>query len=128
MPDSPTVVDRSAWLEARLDHLEAEKAFTRQRDELSRRRRELPWLEITEDYRFTGPEGEVTLLDLFDGRGQLLVYHFMREHQVSARVIFMTGYSHDELGELLAADPDTAVLSKPFPMQELKSSVENMLA
>lgn len=77
MSDSPTVVDRNAWLEARLDHLEAEKAFTRQRDELSRRRRELPWLEITEDYRFTGPDGEVSLLDLFDGRGQLLVYHFM---------------------------------------------------
>ena len=57
MSDSPTVVDRDTWLEARLAHLEAEKAFTRQRDELSRRRRALPWLEITEDYRFTGPDG-----------------------------------------------------------------------
>ena len=77
MSDTPTVVDRDTWLQARLTHLEAEKAFTRQRDELSRSRRDLPWLEITEDYRFTGPEGEVSLLDLFDGRGQLLVYHFM---------------------------------------------------
>ncbi|MEM7322920.1 MAG: DUF899 domain-containing protein [Actinomycetota bacterium] len=71
------VVDRDAWHVARLAHLEEEKAFTRQRDELSRKRRSLPWLEITEDYRFAGPAGEVGLLDLFDGRGQLLVYHFM---------------------------------------------------
>ena len=73
----PQIVDREAWLQARLAHLEDEKAFTRQRDELSRQRRELPWLEITEDYRLEGSEGEVSLLDLFDGRGQLVVYHFM---------------------------------------------------
>ena len=77
MAESPTIVDRDTWLEARLAHLEAEKAFTRRRDELSRERRRLPWLEITDDYRFDGPDGRHTLLELFDGRGQLLVYHFM---------------------------------------------------
>lgn len=77
MSDSPTVVDREVWLAARLAHLDDEKAFTRQRDDLARRRRALPWLEVTEDYRFTGPDGDLGLLDLFDGRGQLLVYHFM---------------------------------------------------
>jgi len=70
-------VDREAWLEARLAHLEAEKAFTRSRDELSRRRRDLPWLRIEQDYTFTGADGELTLSDLFDGCSQLLVYHFM---------------------------------------------------
>ncbi len=71
------VVDREAWLDARRAFMEREKAFTKEREELSRQRRQLPWLEITEDYRFTGPDGEVSLVDLFDGRSQLIVYHFM---------------------------------------------------
>jgi predicted dithiol-disulfide oxidoreductase (DUF899 family) len=81
MATSPTdghaVVDRSTWLDARRDHLEREKELTRQRDELSAARRELPWLEITADYRFETATGSVSLADLFDGRRQLLVYHFM---------------------------------------------------
>ena len=71
------VVDRDRWLDARKAHLDEEKAFTRQRDELSRKRRRLPWLEITEDYTFEGPNGTARLVDLFEGRGQLLVNHFM---------------------------------------------------
>jgi predicted dithiol-disulfide oxidoreductase (DUF899 family) len=72
-----TVVDHQEWTAARIAHLEEEKAFTRQRDELSRKRRELPWLEITEDYRFDGVDGTTSLLEMFDGRSQLLVNHFM---------------------------------------------------
>ncbi len=75
--DDHAVVDRDEWTAARLAHLRAEKEFTRRRDELSRERRELPWLEITKDYAFVGPDGEQSLADLFDGRSQLLVYHFM---------------------------------------------------
>jgi len=71
------VVPREAWLDARRSHLEREKEFTRQRDELSRERRELPWLEINQDYAFEGPEGERSLGEFFDGRTQLIVYHFM---------------------------------------------------
>jgi predicted dithiol-disulfide oxidoreductase (DUF899 family) len=71
------VVGRAKWVEARLAHLAAEKELTRRRDELSRQRRELPWLEVTEEYVFDGPHGEQTLADLFAGRSQLLVYHFM---------------------------------------------------
>lgn len=71
------IVDRDEWLQARIGHLQAEKEFTRRRDELSRERRALPWLEITEDYRFTGPNGPERLTDLFAGRSQLIVYHFM---------------------------------------------------
>jgi len=60
-----------------LEHLAAEKAFTRQRDDLSRQRRDLPWVEITEPYRFDTVDGPASLADLFAGKRQLLVYHFM---------------------------------------------------
>jgi predicted dithiol-disulfide oxidoreductase (DUF899 family) len=74
----PDVVDRETWRNARLDHLAEEKELTRRRDELSRRRRELPWTEVTEEYVFTGPGGQRrTLVELFDGRPQLIVQHFM---------------------------------------------------
>src|ERR671929_594947 len=68
---------REEWLAARLELLEAEKELTRQSDELARRRQELPWVPIDEDYRFETDEGDASLADLFGGRSQLLVYHFM---------------------------------------------------
>ena len=71
------VVSRAEWLTARKAHLENEKRFTRARDELSRQRRELPWVKVEKAYMFEGPNGRETLADLFDGRGQLIVYHFM---------------------------------------------------
>jgi predicted dithiol-disulfide oxidoreductase (DUF899 family) len=74
---SVTVADRETWLAARLAHLEREKEFTRLRDDLSRQRRELPWLEVSEDYQFTGPDGPIGLSHLFGDETQLLVYHFM---------------------------------------------------
>jgi predicted dithiol-disulfide oxidoreductase (DUF899 family) len=71
------VVSREEWLKARLAHLAAEKEFTRQRDELSRQRRELPWERVEQNYVFVGPNGAETLADLFAGRSQLIIYHFM---------------------------------------------------
>src|ERR687886_2544837 len=68
---------REQWLAARLDLLEAEKELTRRSDELARRRRELPWVPVEKDYRFETAAGPATLRDLFGGRSQLLVYHFM---------------------------------------------------
>ncbi|MCP3097299.1 thioredoxin family protein [Myxococcus sp. K15C18031901] len=68
---------RSEWLAARTELLAKEKALTRLRDELSATRRTLPWLRVTEPYVFEGPEGKETLAQLFAGRSQLLVYHFM---------------------------------------------------
>ncbi|HWI77214.1 MAG TPA: DUF899 domain-containing protein [Sphingomicrobium sp.] len=68
---------RAEWLRARLDLLEAEKAHTRAGDELARQRRELPWVPVEKAYRFDTDEGEASLADLFRGRSQLLVYHFM---------------------------------------------------
>ena len=68
---------REQWLKARLALLEAEKELTRRSDELARRRQELPWVRIDKEYRFETDEGSASLADLFRGRSQLLVYHFM---------------------------------------------------
>src|SRR6201994_1638473 len=68
---------REQWLAARLELLDAEKALTRQSDELAQRRQELPWVRVDKDYRFDTAEGTASLADLFQGRSQLLVYHFM---------------------------------------------------
>jgi len=68
---------RKEWLAARLELLEAEKELTRRGDEVARRRQELPWVRIDKDYRFETDQGSASLADLFRGRSQLLVYHFM---------------------------------------------------
>jgi predicted dithiol-disulfide oxidoreductase (DUF899 family) len=72
-----TTASSKKWLEARRDLLAAEKDLTRRSDEVARLRRQLPWVRIDEEYVFEGPAGKVTLADLFDGRSQLLVQHFM---------------------------------------------------
>src|SRR3954447_8175749 len=72
-----TTATREEWLAARLELLEAEKELTRRSDELARRRQELPWVRIDKEYRFETDQGKVSLKDLFRGRSQLLVYHFM---------------------------------------------------
>ena len=71
------VVSREEWLRARLELLAAEKEFTRQRDALTRRRMAMPWERVEKSYQFEGPNGALSLADLFDGRSQLIVYHFM---------------------------------------------------
>ena len=75
-PDHPTGT-REEWLSARRTLLEREKELTRLSDELARERQELPWVRIDEPYAFCTPEGSKTLPDLFEGRSQLIVYHFM---------------------------------------------------
>ena len=74
---SKKVVSHNEWVAARTAFLKKEKEFTRLRDELSKQRRELPWEKVEKKYVFDGPNGKVTLADLFDGRSQLIVYHFM---------------------------------------------------
>src|SRR5262249_31147884 len=71
------VVSREEWLKARKFHLAHEKELTRMRDRVSAERRELPWVKVDKEYVFEGPNGKETLADLFDGRSQLIVYHFM---------------------------------------------------
>jgi predicted dithiol-disulfide oxidoreductase (DUF899 family) len=74
---TPRIVSHEEWLKAQQAHLAKEKAFTHQRDELARARRDLPWQRIDKNYVFDAPEGKVTLSDLFGGKGQLIVQHFM---------------------------------------------------
>jgi len=71
------VVSQTEWVRARQSLLVKEKDFTRLRDQLSQQRRELPWTKVEQEYTFDGPAGKETLADLFDGRSQLVVYHFM---------------------------------------------------
>ncbi len=71
------VVSRKDWLVARKRLLVEEKKFSKRRDQLNRQRRKLPWVKIEKDYVFAGPDGKVTLADLFRGKSQLLLYHFM---------------------------------------------------
>ena len=71
------IVSREEWLAARLGLLQEEKELTRRGDELARRRQELPWVRVDKEYRFETDEGAASLADLFRGRSQLLVYHFM---------------------------------------------------
>jgi len=75
--EGPRVVSQAEWLAARKELLSKEKEFTRMRDELSRQRRELPWEKVEKAYVFEGQNGKETLADLFGGRSQLIVYHFM---------------------------------------------------
>ena len=74
---SHKIVTKKQWTEARVAHLAKEKQLTHLREELSRERRELPWVKVDKNYVFDGPDGKVTLAELFDGRSQLIVYHFM---------------------------------------------------
>lgn len=73
----PNIVSPNEWLAARRELLIKEKAFTRQRDALAEERRRLPWVEVQKEYVFDAPSGTRTLSELFDGRTQLIVYHFM---------------------------------------------------
>jgi predicted dithiol-disulfide oxidoreductase (DUF899 family) len=72
-----TTATREQWLAARLELLEAEKELTRRSDEVARQRQQLPWVPVEKEYRFETETGPASLVDLFDGRSQLLVYHFM---------------------------------------------------
>jgi predicted dithiol-disulfide oxidoreductase (DUF899 family) len=76
-PQQHSIASRQEWLDARLELLAAEKDLTRRSDELARKRRELPWVRIDEPYVFDTSAGEASLAELFNGRSQLIVYHFM---------------------------------------------------
>ena len=71
------IVSREEWIEARKAHMAHEKEFTQARDRLSAERRALPWVKVDKAYAFDGPNGKVTLADLFKGRNQLVVQHVM---------------------------------------------------
>ncbi|TDO44516.1 putative dithiol-disulfide oxidoreductase (DUF899 family) [Kribbella sp. VKM Ac-2527] len=95
----PDVVSREEWLVARKKFLAEEKEFTKRRDRLNADRRRLPMVRVEKNYRFTGPSGETGLLDLFEDRDQLVVYHFMFHPEWDAGCPNCSGFA-DELGRL----------------------------
>ncbi|NEB80416.1 DUF899 domain-containing protein [Streptomyces sp. SID14478] len=95
----PKVVTHEEWRAAREELLALEKAATRARDELNARRRELPMAEVDKLYVFEGPDGKAELLDLFEGRAQLVVYHFMFAPEWEAGCASCSGFL-DQIGHL----------------------------
>jgi predicted dithiol-disulfide oxidoreductase (DUF899 family) len=81
---SHRIVSHDAWIEARKHLLAKEKEFSHLRADLAKQRRELPWEAVEKDYIFAGPRGKESLADLFDGKSQLIVYHFMFKPEASA--------------------------------------------
>ncbi|HEX5506392.1 MAG TPA: DUF899 domain-containing protein [Thermomicrobiales bacterium] len=113
----PPIATHDEWLAARQELLVREKEVTRARDALSAVRRRLPMVKIEKDYRFMGPDGEVGLADLFEGRRQLIVYHFMFDPRWDAGCPGCTGYVDDlgGLGGLRERDATFALVSRaPF--------------
>jgi len=120
--EQPKVVSSEEWLAARRELLAMEKDFTRQRDALSARRRELPWIRVAKEYVFDAPGGKVTLADLFDGRSQLIVYHFMFGpdwEQGCPSCSLVSDHIDGSLAHLAARDVTFAVVARaPLPRIE----------
>jgi predicted dithiol-disulfide oxidoreductase (DUF899 family) len=123
----PQVVSRDEWLSARKAFLAQEKEFTRQRDALNAERRRLSMTEIGQEYVFDGANGEVSLLDLFEGRSQLLIYHFMFDpdwDEGCPSCSFLT----DNIGHLahLHARDTTLVLVSRAPLAKIEPFRQRM--
>jgi predicted dithiol-disulfide oxidoreductase (DUF899 family) len=124
---------REEWLEARLELLEAEKELSRRSDELARRRQELPWVPIEKEYVFETDAGKKTLADLFDGRSQLLVYHFMfgfgfrvDEHNPGCTGCSLVADHFDGVLPHLHGRGVTLVAESIAPLEELRAYQERM--
>jgi predicted dithiol-disulfide oxidoreductase (DUF899 family) len=122
------VVGREEWQAARQELLEREKQHTRLDDELARQRRELPWVAIDKQYRFDTDDGTRTLAELFDGRSQLLVYHFMfgPSYQAGDPVNSSIADTLDALVPHLQARDVTPVLVSQAPLEKLQAYQRRM--
>jgi predicted dithiol-disulfide oxidoreductase (DUF899 family) len=120
MKTTPKIVSRADWLAARQQHLNREKELTRLRDAVSAERRQLPWVKVDEPYRFDGPNGTETLADLFAGRSQLIVYHFMFGEgweEACKSCCYVMDHIDGALPHLNARDTSfVAVAKAPFPV------------
>ncbi len=126
--DGPKVVSQAEWLAARKELLKKEKEFTRLRDELSRQRRQLPWEKVEKAYDFEGPKGKETLVELFGGRSQLIVYHFMlgpewKEGCPSCSLL--ADHLEGSVVHLAARDVRLAVVSRA-PMAQIEAFKKRM--
>src|SRR2546423_1008179 len=127
---SHRVGTRDEWLAAREALLKREKEHTRLGDELARERRELPWVRVEKDYRFEADDGEKSLAELFDGRSQLLVYHFMfgPSYQAGCPVNSSIADSIDGVVPHLHARDATLVLVSQAPLEKLQGYRERCVA
>jgi predicted dithiol-disulfide oxidoreductase (DUF899 family) len=125
--DYPTIASREQWLLARMALLSKEKALTQQRDALNAERRQLPMVKVDADYRFHGAEGELRLADLFAGRRQLIVYHFMY-HQDRGEGCEGCSSLVDNIGHQahLQARDTTLVLVSRAPLADLQAFQRRM--
>ena len=127
-PTTHTIGTRAEWVAARERLLVREKAHTRLGDELARERRELPWVPVEKDYRFDTVDGERALGELFDGRSQLLVYHFMfgPSYQVGCPVNSSMADTVDPLLPHLHARDATFVFVSQAPLEKLQAYKRRM--
>lgn len=122
------VVTKQQWLEARKAHLAKEKELTRLREELSRQRRELPWVKVEKNYVFDAPGGKESLADLFAGRSQLIVYHFMFDPEWSQgckSCSFLADHYNPAVVHLEHRDVTMVTVSKA-PLEKLEAFRQRM--
>jgi len=123
-----TIATRDEWLATREELLKREKEHTRLGDEIAQRRRDLPWVRVEKDYRFETDEGEKVLVELFDGRSQLLVYHFMfgPSYEAGCPVNSSIADSVDGLLPHLHARDATFLLVSQAPLEKLQAYKRRM--
>src|SRR5229473_5543494 len=122
------VVSQEEWIAARKELLGKEKQFTQERDKLSRQRRELPWVKVEKAYVFEAPEGKETLADLFDGRSQLIIYHFMfgpEWKEGCPSCSFISDHIGGSVVHLAARDVRLAVVSRA-PLAQIEAFKKRM--
>jgi len=125
---APQIVSQTEWLKARQELLAQEKKFTRERDELSRQRRAMPWLEVTKPYQFDTPAGRKTFSDLFTGKSQLIVYHFMFHPDWTAGCKSCSYWADNYNGAIdhLAARDTALVTISRAPLDKLEAFRQRM--
>ncbi len=122
------VVSREQWLEARKAHLAREKELTKLHDRLAAERRALPWVRVEKDYVFDGPDGKVRLADLFGGRSQLVIYHFMLGpdwQEGCPSCSFVSDHTRGALQHLAARDVTFALVSRA-PLAKIEAFKKRM--
>jgi predicted dithiol-disulfide oxidoreductase (DUF899 family) len=122
------VVSRQEWIKARKAHMAHEKEFARARDRLSEERRQLPWVKVDKDYTFDGPNGKVTLADLFKGRNQLVVQHvmFAPEWDAACKSCSFWVDGFERMVPHLAARDTTMVAVSLAPLEKLEAFKKRM--
>ncbi|TKW79437.1 MAG: DUF899 domain-containing protein [Bradyrhizobium icense] len=122
------IVSREQWIEARKAHMAHEKEFTRARDRLAEERRALPWVKVDKDYAFTGPNGAAHLADLFKGRPQLIVQHFMfaPDWDAGCKSCSFWADGFERMIPHLAARDTTLVAVSRAPLQKLAAFSKRM--